>query len=188
MSHVVLDESSQPFPRALVPFEILALHPSYSVGCMTCRRKVTNVSNQLESQLQDETRIDNNVYLQIWRTDQEHTRTRWTVATFFISISFAILGFSFQVKLVPPEPSVIRIAGLFIYWFAFALFWHHYRFNKFLRGYLVELETSGRATLDIQSKALLSSAANKGLSTIRLLAYFGLIYALGVVALWFLGF
>jgi hypothetical protein len=146
------------------------------------------MNNQLESQIQDETRIDNNVYMQIWRTDQEHTRTRWTVATFFMSISFAILGFSFQVKLVPPEPSVIRIAGLIIYWFAFSLFWHLYRFNKFLRGYLVELETSGRTTLDIQSKALRSPAADKVLSTIRLLAYFGLIYAIGVVVLFFLGF
>lgn len=116
---------------------------------MIYQRKVTKMSNQLEPSMPDGTKIDNNVYMQIWRTDQEHTRTRWTVTTFFMSISFAILAFSFQVKLVPPEPSIIRIAGLLIYLFALVLFWQLYRFNKFLRGYLIELETSGRATLEI---------------------------------------
>ncbi len=144
------------------------------------------MNSQSESRIQDETRVDNDTYIQIWRTDQEHTRTRWTITTFFMGISFAILGFSFQDKLVPPEPFVMRVAGSLIYWFALILFWHLYRYTKFLRNYLVELEMSGRATLDLQSKSLLSPAASKNVSTMRLLFYFGLVYTLGIGVLWLL--
>lgn len=37
-------------------------------------------------------------YLEIWKIEQEHSRTRWTIATFFLSISFAVLGLSFDSK------------------------------------------------------------------------------------------
>jgi hypothetical protein len=37
------------------------------------------------------------------QAEQEHTRTRWTVVTFFMSISFALFGLSFQNKLAPPN-------------------------------------------------------------------------------------
>ncbi len=42
------------------------------------------------------------LYLQIWEREQEHTKTRWNVTTFFVSISFAIFGFSLQT----PNPTV----------------------------------------------------------------------------------
>lgn len=128
------------------------------------------------------------IYMQIWQGEQDHTRTRWTVTTFFLSISFAILGFSFQNNLVSPVPSIIRTVGLFIYWFAFILFWHLNRYNKFLRNYLVEIESSEDITLDLQSKSLASSAASKRITTTRMLFYFGLIYAAGIILLWLLRF
>jgi len=141
-------------------------------------------SEQIPAQPQ----IKDGVYLKIWQAEQQHMRTRWTVVTFFLSISFAILGFSFQNKLSLSEALAIRISGLFIYWFAYALLLHFYAYTKFLRAYLIEMEKSGRTTLDIQSKAHTSRlGASKPLSTTKLLFFFGLIYTVGVIALWVFG-
>lgn len=132
--------------------------------------------------------IKDSVYLKIWQTEQEHVRTRWTVVTFFLSVSFAILGFSFQSKLSSQEGLAIRISGLLIYWFAYALFLHFYSYTRFLRSYLIEMEKSRRTSLDIQSKADEAQlGASKRLSTTRLLFFFGLIYTAGIIALWLLG-
>lgn len=140
------------------------------------------------SQLQQQTQVKDSVYLKIWQTEQQHMRTRWTVVTFFLSISFAILGLSFQSKFSSPEALAVRISGLFIYWFAYLLLLHFYAYTKFLRAYLIEMEKSGRTTLDIQSKADLSRlGSTKILSTTRLLFLFGLIYTVGIIALWLLG-
>ena len=136
-------------------------------------------------QIQSQTKIDNVTYLKIWQTEQEHQRTRWTVVTFFLSISFAILGLSFQTKLAPAESIALRLAGLFIYWFAYALLQRFYIYTKTLRAYLMEMERSGRTDLDIQTRA--SSAQPDKLSTVNLILYFGLIYTAGVVLLWWLG-
>lgn len=142
--------------------------------------------DQLQPQTQ--VKIRDNVYLKIWQTEQEHVRTRWTVVTFFLSISFAILGFSFQNKLSPQEALAIRISALLIYWFTYILLLHFYAYTRFLRTYLIEMEKAGRTTLDIQGKAYMSQlGSNKRLSTTRLLFLFGLIYTAGVIALWLLG-
>lgn len=139
-------------------------------------------------QIQSQPHIKDGVYLKIWQTEQAHMRTRWTVVTFFLSISFAIFGFSFQNQLPRSEAVAIRISGLLIYWFAYILLLHFYAYSKFLRTYLVEMEKSGRTTLDIQSKAdMLRVGFNKRLSTTRLLLLFGLIYSVGIIVLWLLG-
>jgi len=139
---------------------------------------------QMQRQILD----GDDVYLQIWQTEQDHVRTRWTVITFFLSVSFAIFGFSFQTKLGISQSIAIRIAGLLIYWFAYLLLLHFYAYTKFLRTYLLDMEKSGRTTLDIQSKADASNlGASKRLSTTRLLFLFGLIYTVGIITLWLLG-
>ena len=38
------------------------------------------------AQVQD---VDNDVYLEVWKIEQEHARARWAIATFFFGISFA---------------------------------------------------------------------------------------------------
>ncbi|HYT42157.1 MAG TPA: hypothetical protein VEP90_07410 [Methylomirabilota bacterium] len=135
-------------------------------------------------QVQQQTQVKDNVYLKIWQTEQAHQRTRWTVVTFFLGISFAIFGFSFQNKFSPSEALAFRISGLFIYWFAYILLLHFYVFTRFLRNYLLEMEKSGRTTLDIQSKADRSHiGSSKLLSTTRLLFLFGSIYTVGIIAL-----
>ncbi len=40
------------------------------------------------NQIQPQNQVKDSVYLKIWRTEQQHVRTRWTVVTFFLSISF----------------------------------------------------------------------------------------------------
>ena len=141
-------------------------------------------AGQIQRQILD----DDDVYLQIWQTEQDHVRTRWTVITFFLSVSFAIFGFSFQEKLGVSQSIAIRLAGLPIYWFAYVLLVHFYTYTTFLRNYLIEMEKSGRITLDIQSKANISRlGSRKRLSTTRLLFLFGLIYTAGIIVLRFLG-
>ncbi len=143
--------------------------------------------------IQSQPQIKDSTYLKIWQIEQAHQRTRWTVVTFFMSISFAILGFSFQSSMVRSESLAIRISGLLIYWFAYVLLVQFYSYTKFLRDYLLEMEKSGRTTFDIQSKIALAHISGSGSkrgsrkSTVRLILYFGLIYTFGVILLWLLG-
>lgn len=144
-----------------------------------------------EDQGQSRKKFLDNVYMKIWQADHEYARHRWNIVTFFLSLSFAILGFSFQSRLVQSEALSIRIAGLLIYWFAFLLYQYFYRYTRFLRVYLRELEDSGRTTLDIESRTdkilYTNSKIRKVLSSTRLLFSFGLIYTIGIALLRFLG-
>lgn len=147
----------------------------------------------MSDQIQSQQQIKDGTYLKIWQIEQAHQRTRWTVVTFFMSISFAILGFSFQSTMARSEALAIRIAGLLIFWFAYVLLIQFYSFTKFLRNYLMEMEKTGRTTFDIQSKIALAHISGSDSkraswkSTARLILYFGLIYTLGVILLWLLG-
>src|SRR5438045_2034412 len=144
-------------------------------------------------QVQQQPQMKDSTYLKIWQIEQAHQRTRWTVVTFFMSISFAIFGFSFQSSMVRSETLAIRIAGLLIFWFADVLLVQFYSYTKFLRDYLLEMEKAGRTTFDIQSKIALAHISGSGSkhgiwkSTVRLILYFGLIYTFGVIVLWLLG-
>ncbi len=46
---------------------------------------------QMQRQILD----GDDVYLQIWQTEQDHVRTRWTVITFFLSVSLLVCLFAF---------------------------------------------------------------------------------------------
>ena len=134
-------------------------------------------------------KINDDAYLRILQVDQEHSKTRWTLTTFFMSVSFAILGFSFQDKLAPSTSLAIRISGLLIYWFAYVMFQRFLDYNKVLRTYLLEMEKSGRTSFDIQgrTKVALQARSTKLIGTGLLLMYFGLLYTAGVVLLQLLG-
>ncbi len=138
------------------------------------------------NQFQPQSKLKDSNYLKIWQSEQAYTRNRWNITTFFMGVSFAILGFSFQATLTPPASLAIRISGLLIYWFAYFLYLHFYRYTNFLRSYLLEMETSNRVTLDIESKAKSMLHPKKRLSTTHLLLVFGLIYTFGITLLWFL--
>ena len=132
-------------------------------------------------------------YLQIWKIEQEHGRTRWTVTTFFLSISFAILGLSFN----PNEnlanlslfglsmPDVQRFIGVFIFWFGYALFVQFNRYTKFLRSRLSDMEKQELVSFTFQSDAreFMYSKARAAFSATWLMFYFGLLYTAIVIVL-----
>jgi hypothetical protein len=76
------------------------------------------------------------IYLRIWEKQQEWTGTRWGVITFFMSVSFALFGFSLQNLNTPSASTVQRIAGLAIFWFTYSLFRRYEDWSKFLRSCL----------------------------------------------------
>ncbi len=84
-------------------------------------------------QIQPPIKLDDDAYLRIMEIDQAHSSSRWTLTTFFMSVSFAILGFSFQDKIGLSASFAIRISGLLIYWFAYFMFKRFLDYNKVLR-------------------------------------------------------
>ncbi|HYT45948.1 MAG TPA: hypothetical protein VEP90_26710 [Methylomirabilota bacterium] len=140
------------------------------------------------NQIQPQTDNKNSEYLIIWQVEQEHIRTRWTIVTFFMSISFAIFGYSFQSSLTHPSVLVIRISGVLIYFFGYIFFLRYYAQTNYLRSYLLQMERTQLTTLDIQSKAKTDRKDFlKRISTPNLMLIFGAIYAIGVVSLWIVG-
>jgi hypothetical protein len=136
------------------------------------------------TQVLSELKFDNETYLEIWKTEQEHKRSKWSIVTFFMSVSFAILGFSFQNGLAISEASTVRIIGLIIYWFAFLIYMQQNTYNNFLRSYLLELEENELVSIKIHSKAKTYAKVKKVISLKNLLFSFGLIYTLGLIILW----
>ncbi len=129
------------------------------------------------------------LYLTLYQADLTHTTIKWTVTSFFMGISFALLGFSFQVSLPFTSAFAVRIAALAIYWFAYVLYLHYYVYNVFLREYLTTMETSGRVYFDVQQETQKSlRKGNKLLRVKRLLLSFGIIYGIGIILLLILKF
>ena len=133
---------------------------------------------------------DETTYLEIWKIEQNHSRTRWTVTTFFLSVSFAILGVSFGVQ--ENQTSIIlgmsladaqRITGLFIFWFGYALFILFNRYTSFLRTQLRNMEKNNLVSFKIQLAAddFMYSKIKAAFSAKWLLFYFGLLYTAFVI-------
>lgn len=140
--------------------------------------------------LQSQISIKEDVYWRVWQTEQEHLKVRWNNATFFISISFAILGFSFQDHLSPSAALAVRVSGLVIYWFAYALFLYFHRYTLLLRSYLRDMEVSGDVTFTFQAKTDATMRPDNILKRTQstwLLFYFGLLYTAGIILLSWLG-
>jgi hypothetical protein len=132
---------------------------------------------------------EEDTYIKLVQVEQEHTRTRWTVATFFMSISFALFGFSFQNKLIPSELLAMRLSALFIYWFALALFWRFATFSEYLGVCQRKLKKTRFKIHEIEEEHKLKFW--KGfwhrLPSKWLLFGFGIFYILGVIVLGIFG-
>jgi protein-S-isoprenylcysteine O-methyltransferase Ste14 len=136
----------------------------------------------------------NEVYFQVWRIEQEHSRTRWTVTTFFLSVSFAILGLSFDPKnyesglniLGLSLPDVQRIIGVSVFWFGYFLFRQFDRYTQFLRSRLKEMEKQELVNYTFQSDArdFMHFKIRAAFTASRLLFYFGILYTGVVFVLW----
>lgn len=119
---------------------------------------------------------NDDLYLKIWEADQKHTTTRWTVSTFFLSISFAIFGLSFQLDNTTIPRIIPQLGAVAIYWFTYALFLRFNTYTRYLRSYMAEMESSKQTTFDIQSKATAYLRSKKSPSSTQLLGYFGVGY------------
>ena len=99
------------------------------------------------------------VYLRIWSQQQESVKQRWAVITFFLTISFAIFGFSFQnqISIAGNEQRVIAVA---IYWFSFMIYRQYSDWSGFLRSYLAKMEKTTTTQIRLQSQW---NEYNKGL-------------------------
>lgn len=133
-------------------------------------------------------KVSDETYLKILEIEQTNANTRWTITTFFFSVSFALFGFSFQAQLAYPLSSIARISGLSIYWFAYLIFRRFHANSNILRLYLRELEEMGRTHLDIQRRTyeILRKGKRRRLSITNLLLYFGILYSVSVILLWWL--
>ncbi len=126
-------------------------------------------------------------YMEVWKIEQEHTKTRWTVATFFFSISFAIFGFSFTTETPAGSPinDIQRIVGLALYWFSYALFYQFNRYTHYLRGCMLDMERNGEVRFTFQTNASqkMYGQWQRFFRATWLLFYFGLLYLAAVVVL-----
>ena len=134
---------------------------------------------------QSQINSENEQYMKIWENDLSFQKLRWTIVTFFIGISFGVLGLSFQTKLDFLALFAMRLTGVFIYWFGWAMHMHHRRFNNALRAILLDMETSGQVSLHLESqiKNHLKSLFRKRISGTGLITIFGCIYTAEVLAL-----
>ena len=107
--------------------------------------------------------------------EQKHTSIRWTVTTFFLSVSFAIFGISLRVEKSPVPLFVPQLIAIGIYWFTYLLFLRFNDFTEFLRGYMSEMETSNQVDFDLQRKARSFMTSRRRPNARQLLLFFGII-------------
>lgn len=141
---------------------------------------------RFQKQLSQTSLSPEELYFKIWEREEEHTKTRWNVTTFFVSISFAIFGFSLQNQNPSVPPIISHAAALAIYWFAYVLFWRFNSFTTCLREYLREMELSELVNIKVQTRAnqTMKGQYGKWLSTFNLMIYFGILYSIAVALLW----
>lgn len=122
------------------------------------------------------------LYIKIWEVEQRHVTTRWTVSTFFFSISFAIFGLAIQAEKSPLPLYVTTLVAIAIYWFSYALYLRFNDYTDYLRSRLQEMEEDGLTTLDLQSKAAPYLEQKKKYHAIKLIKFFGILYTIaGIV-------
>lgn len=132
--------------------------------------------------------LQDNLYLKIWEIEQAHSSKRWTITTFFLGISFAVLGFSFTTEKVGLLVLPQYLAAVISYWFAYMIFVRLNDYTRFLRDYLSGFESSGAVSFRLQANSRTYMSKRQQFSTTKLLLYFGIIYTvgIGIVAFWLL--
>ncbi|SRR5258706_7129962 len=141
---------------------------------------------------QSQVPIDNEIYMKLWAGEQAYQRYRWSVVTFFIGISFAIIGLSFQTRIDAGPLLVMRIFGLSVYWFAYGLYSYFHGFSKVLRDYLLKLEEE-EETVSLTLHGKLAelrdhSILHKVITAKRALLLFGILYTLLIILVRLLGY
>jgi hypothetical protein len=133
--------------RHLCPYTASGRYPGpVLISCVQARMKLTDVaslSDRSATVVWIYPDYERSLYLTLFQADLTHTTIRWTVTSFFMGISFALLGFSFQTSFSFISALAIRVSAIAIYWFAYILYLHYYDYNVFLRDYLLKMELSG---------------------------------------------
>ncbi|HCR53863.1 MAG TPA: hypothetical protein DIW27_05560 [Cytophagales bacterium] len=136
----------------------------------------------MQRKMKKETENKDDLYIKIWEVEQRHVTTRWTVSTFFFSISFAIFGLAIQAEKSPLPLYVTTSVAIAIYWFAYALYLRFNDYTDYLRSRLEEMEENGLTTLDLQSKAAPYLEQKKKYHAVKLIKFFGILYTIaGIV-------
>src|SRR5260221_50749 len=65
------------------------------------RVSMTSEQENLETLKDSKGAIDNEFYMRIWEKQQDVAISRWSIITFFMSVSFALFGLSLQVHTTP---------------------------------------------------------------------------------------
>lgn len=140
-------------------------------------------NSSMPRQTKKEPENKDDLYIKIWEVEQRHVTTRWTVSTFFFSISFAIFGISIQAEKSPLPLYVTTLVAVSIYWFAYALYLRFNDYTDYLRSRLVEMEEDGLTTLDLQSKAAPYLEQKKKCHAVKLIKCFGILYTVAGIAI-----
>ena len=131
----------------------------------------------------DETKNKDEAYFKIWDIEQRHTSTRWTLLTFFFSVSFAIFGVSMKSDSSLLPLYVTMLIAVAIYWFTYALFLRFNDFTTYLRSRIKEMEDQGLVSLDLQTKIGPYMDERKRISATRLILLFGILYTIAGIAI-----
>ena len=132
-------------------------------------------------------KISDDIYLKLWAIDQVNSNKRWTITTFFLGISFAILGFSFQSEKTQLPIIAQHIAAIFSYWFAYLMSKSFNDFTNFIRSYIQDIEDSNKTSLKMQTKVReYMKSKKRRVSTTKLIVYFGIVYTVTIIATWFI--
>ncbi len=137
----------------------------------------------MQRKMKKETENKDDLYIKIWEVEQRHVTTRWTVSTFFFSISFAIFGLAIQADKSPLPLYVTTLVAIAIYWFSYALYLRFNDYTDYLRSRLEEMEENGLTTLDLQSKAGLYLDQKKKYHAVKLIKFFGVLYTIAAIVI-----
>lgn len=139
--------------------------------------------SSMQRKMKKETENKDDLYIKIWEVEQRHVTTRWTVSTFFFSISFAIFGLAIQADKSPLPLYVTTLVAIAIYWFSYALYLRFNDYTDYLRSRLEEMEENGLTTLDLQSKAGLYLDQKKKYHAVKLIKFFGVLYTIAAIVI-----
>lgn len=95
---------------------------------------------------------DNSDYLKITEIEQSFVKLRWTIVTFFITVSFAIFSFSLQSKSIIVPIFLQQSLAILVYWFAFLVHVILYKYTVFLRNYLKDMENKNQTSLRLRTE------------------------------------
>jgi len=120
---------------------------------------------------------DNGDYLKITEIEQSFVKLRWSIVTFFITVSFAIFSFSLQNKSLAVPIYLQQSLAILVYWFAFLVHIILFKYSMFLRNYLKKMEENNETSLRLRTETDMH-LSNWNITITQLLIILGVLYTL----------